>query len=599
MEPENKKNPIDELRAIVSDDGAFWAQPNTKETIHNLLKDLEEEHKKLVDQAEEAKKQQQVAKAEELTAKNEIESLKLTMAELQQKLDKLTNAHEETAKKNAILEEKQKAIASNDVKGKPVHLAIETPSLYDLNGDGWKIICEDMEKLKYHIEKGIVSASVLGDFDAGKSFLLNELGARFDSGYSKRTNAILISLPEEEGNYYGLVDTPGSKEAIQLYNEDLLNKLKKNLKGELFEEETPGTTDKITMKSEGQIAEEESKLHQNIYRYLHNDRKIIDNLKEKFIIENIDIIFIVVGKLSESESELIQRNVAYYEKVMNSNNTRLNKKNRNKRLYVIHNYKMLHTIDAVKAQMEVDIFKCFKVKKEPMFNHNPFPKDGPKYHDEYYKDSQGINHIVLAAKGSEAGNYFNIPALEFLKSRMLITDHKSHIDFPKEFLEFCQRNVPSMIQQQDLKLVYDETKKAIVNQDEVPIKIGRLYVTDIGDLHAADTYVPGYSKRLIETKESLEVILDVELLDCVCEAKWNKQGGRDYITIRGEKRVFDDATKKSDNAEAVNHSRLVGPVYISIPLLEDKDKPKIAKEDLKNGIWRFTLTYAKDDDVII
>ena len=259
---------------------------------------------------------------------------------------------------------------------------------------------------------------------------------------------------------------------------------------------------------------------------------------------------------------------------------------------------MLQTIADVEAQMEIDIIKCFNGKREPMFNQNPFDQDnGQKNHNNFlYRDSQGINHIVLAAKGSEAGEYFNTPAIKFLKQKMLITDHKSHIDFPKEFLEFCQRNVPSMIQQQDLKLVYDETKKAIVNQDEVPIKIGRLYVTDIGDLHAADTYVPGYSKRLIETKESLEVILDVELLDCVWEAKWGKQGGRDYITIKGKKRVFDDATQ---SVEAVNHSRLVGPVYISIPLLEDKDKPKIAKEDLKNGIWRFTLTYAKDDEVPI
>ena len=319
MESENNQSPIQELLSIISSEESFFAQPSIRDKITGLLKKLEDENQSLEEKAALADQKASKAISENEKLRNQIKELQ---EELQEKRQQVTNYHQQATQNNAKLEEMQKVLDGMEKVGKPIQLSIETHSLFDLNGDGWKIKCDDDKIMKKHTELGVVSASVLGDFDAGKSFLLNELGACFDSGYSKRTNAILISLPKTEGSYYALIDTPGSKEAIQIYNEELLKKLKNNLMDELTYDDTPKADDKNLVKSPEQIADDEAKLHQMRYRHLHNDRKIIDNLKEKFIIESADIIFIVVGKLSESESEMIQRNISYYEKIMNSNNTK-------------------------------------------------------------------------------------------------------------------------------------------------------------------------------------------------------------------------------------------------------------------------------------
>lgn len=581
---------IEKLYSLVSDKECIWAQPAIREKMLTLFNGLQNEHKSLT------------AIREKLEAtKTENKKMKSELTELKNLLTKLNSAHEKVSQENAALEKKQQEMTHKEVEGKPAHLRIETPSLFDLKDQGWKIICENIDKMQKALEKGTISASCLGDFDSGKSFLLNLLGAHFDSGFSHRTNAILVSFPEKEGSYYTLIDTPGSKEAIQTNNQDLLAKLKKNFKELFVDEETPGKDGTSMKKSEEQIAEEESKRFQCIFRYLHNDRKIIDNLKEKFIMEIIDIIFIVVGKLSESESELIQRNVSFYEKILKSKNSKTNKNIRNKKLYVIHNYRMLKTIEAVKAQMKTDIFSCFKVEENPMFSYNPYidEKDAEKYNKYLYRDSQDINHIVLAEQGTEAGDYFNTPAILFLKTIMLTTDHKSRIDYTSAFLDFCQKNLPSMLQVHDIKLIYDKEKKAIFSEGEDPIKIGRLYITDVGDIHAADTYVPGISRQIIETKDEITIIWDVELLDCKFKSSLLKQGGRDFLKIEGEKKVFDDANNATESVERFNPSRLTGPIYLTIPLLEDKEKPKVEKEDLQNGIWRFSFTYSKTNEIEI
>ena len=577
--------------------------------LANAHKIFEDKCKKSEEEASIA--EQKKSAAEETLSKttSENESLKVELITIQQKHEQLANAHEQACQTIATLEKGQMSTLEKEVQGKPADWALEMNFLHELNGDGWRITCKDVEKMKSHCDRGIVLTSVLGGSDTGKSFLLNELGAHFDSGYSKKTNAILVSLPEKDGDYYyGFVDTPSSEEAVQLYREKLLEKLKENPKEELYIDDistknSASNSDgsPIELESEERTVEEEFKHHERTYQSLHNDRKIIDDLKEKFVIESMDIILIVVGKLSESESKLIKRNISHYEKVINSTNSEMKNKSRSKKLYVVHNYKTLATIDAVKAQTQIDIFSCFNVQEMPMFNSNPYQKDGPRYNQSLYRDSQGIIHIVLAAKGTPAGEYFNTPAIQFLKDKMLLhVEYKSHIDFPKAFLEFCRRNLPTMIQQHDLQLKYDEEKKVIINGGKTPIKIGRMKVNDIGELQPSETYIPGYSKCMLETKDGLIVTVDVELLDCAFEAKWSKQRGRDYITIKGEKKVSNDITdEKYERIEKVNHSRHMGPVYLNIPLLEDKDRPKMTKEDLKNGIWRFTLTYPLNDESVI
>ena len=64
---------------------------------------------------------------------------------------------------------------------------------------------------------------MLGEFDSGKSWLLNELSGNneFASGYSQRTKGLYICYPKKEGNYVEFIDTPGSKEAVRVTDPDL------------------------------------------------------------------------------------------------------------------------------------------------------------------------------------------------------------------------------------------------------------------------------------------------------------------------------------------------------------------------------------------
>lgn len=598
----DEANSIATLHSIISNKELLFIQPFVRARLIELLLNSMTERKSLIEENQLLKANYEDLLQHHLAADQTIKGLKTEVESLQIKFHEKSDEFNVVVQKNQMLEQTQRVLMDKEVVGKTPNLIIEMDSLFSLNGDGWKITSHDSDRINKLSQYGLVTAAVLGGIDSGKSFVLNELGGNFDSGFSKQTSAISVSYPEEEGTYLALIDTPGSMEAVQPYNKAIIENFQKNMREEVMEiiDESlaePVQTDEDAMKKTNEDLEEEHKRrNQLIYSYLHHDRRIIDSLKEKFIIEHADMIFIVVGKLSASESEVIQRSVNYYNELMYSHSAKGNKHLRNKRLYIIHNFKMLQTVEDVERQIQRDIVSCFGLKKAPMFNYSVAKSNEMSRNNYIYSDSQGICHLVLAAKGTPAGDYYNIPAFEFLKKNLAVADLKSRIDFTKAFLEFCQKKL-SRILQQELHLIFDTQKSAIVEASKKRIKIGRMYSSELDGLYPADSYVPSYSKSFYENEEETIVVVDIELLDCQFEAKWSKTGGRDYIVLTGEKKVFEVPSPHC--VKKTIHSRREGKVSLNIPLLEDRDKPKITKVNLNNGIWRFTVVYPKLQSEVI
>src|SRR5205823_4106211 len=94
-------------------------------------------------------------------------------------------------------------------------LSIQMDTLLDLNQPhGWRIKSINFEDIKM---KKMVTVAIIGMYDVGKSWFCNEFTGKslFTSGSNQRTDSLDCYFPTEESNLIGIIDTPGSNEAIR------------------------------------------------------------------------------------------------------------------------------------------------------------------------------------------------------------------------------------------------------------------------------------------------------------------------------------------------------------------------------------------------
>jgi len=526
---------------------------------------------------------------------------------LKTQLEEESKKKEEVTKLNETL---QQALIGNQ-KGdfEEAHVSIEFSTIFDLGtkGEGWKVNVGNPEKIANLMKKKIMSVGVLGAYDAGKTHLCNSLGnKKLRSGHQHRTNGIEIIYPEEDDVYYGLIDVPGSQEAHPISDQKLIAKLplsenKSMNSSQLNVGSTPGKVE------ESKQNESSDNTYLERYNLLHSDSKLTHNLKERFIVENVDMVVIVTNKLSESDQEMIYKNLNYYKQWHETKKKGLTT---HKYLYIVHNFKMLGNVDDVKRQIEKDIKLCFEVDETPIFATGR--TEG--CNNIMYRDQFGVCHLILATENSAAGKYYNTTTIEFLKSRIRNTDSKNTLNLVESFEKFCNNNLHRMLGQQ-IELILNKEKNAFVNKNkETDIKIDGIAWTSLGEVVTSD-FEPKYS-ILTNSLENgdLELIVDVESIDCERQkdsnkgksymvAKVDSKDGYHCLKLKGEKRldkgITDEGIQNKKKTEFSNRSRGEGTFDTNIKLVQNKFLKSKEVKDFASGITRFIFSFSNhsnDDD---
>jgi hypothetical protein len=527
---------------------------------------------------------------------------------LKTQLEEESKKKEEVTKLNETL---QQALIGNQ-KGdfEEAHVSIEFSTIFDLGtkGEGWKVNVGNPEKIANLMKKKIMSVGVLGAYDAGKTHLCNSLGnKKLRSGHQHRTNGIEIIYPEEDDVYYGLIDVPGSQEAHPISDKQLIAKLPLSENqsinsSQLSAGSTPG-------KVEGSKEDEGSNnTYLERYNLLHSDAKLTHSLKEKFIVENVDMVVIVTNKLSESDQEMIYKNLNYYKQW---HETKKKGVAVHKYLYIVHNFKMLGKVEDVERQIEKDIKMCFEVEETPIFSTEKV--EG--CNNVMYRDQFGVCHLILATENSAAGNYYNKTTIGFLKSRIRNTESKNNLNLVESFQKFCNSHLHKMLGQ-PIELILDEKKSAFVNSKKTDIKIDGIAWTSLGEVVTSD-FKPKHSILINQSeKGDLELIVDVESIDCERQQKEVNTGksymkaiidnkdGYHCLKLKGQKRldkgVTDEEDQKKKNSEFTNYSRGEGNFDMTINLVRNKYlKSKKVIDNYAPGITRFIFCFLdqnNDDD---
>ena len=480
----------------------------------------------------------------------------------QEELKKISQKYEELEEQKSSVETISEILPS---------LSIQMDSVLDLNyPHGWKITTENFENVK---TKKIVTVAVIGMYDVGKSWFCNEFTGKklFNAGVTQRTDSLNCHFPTEDGNLIGLIDTPGSNEAIRCSQKDLIEKVEKAHFNEKHVEILNVTSDNHAR----------SMLH---YKILKNDARILQDLKEKFIREVADVLILICNKLSEKEQESIFKVIKYHNKIKKERTRKQElsggANRRETLLYIVHNYKMLSEIEDVKVQIQRDLKDSFIVEEVPLFNITDEKSKG--CNQMMYQDQFGISHLILAGKGTNAGKYYNTSTFRFLKEKINLIENRTSADVKRLFLDFCNKNIHSILKQENIQLKLNKDETAIVKVDSCPnVVLENLRYDEFGDFWVSTGYEPRYSviQRKKENNKT-EMVVEMDLINSSFQAILKRDiDGFYYLNIKGEKSL--PVLKTGELS--IRQDRERGSFDLNIKLL-NLDNPKVKRDPPANAI---------------
>jgi len=126
---------------------------------------------------------------------------------------------------------------------------------------------------------------------------------------------------------------------------------------------------------------------------------------QNFIIYYSDILLLVIDYLTFSEQKLI-----------NQIKNNIRRGNKFKKLIIIHNLKTYRTIKDIKYYINNILLKSFlfKIRKNEKVTSKKDDVIEGEYFTEYLEKYINIFHLIFAAENSEAGNYYNSFAKNFI-----------------------------------------------------------------------------------------------------------------------------------------------------------------------------------------
>ena len=492
-------------------------------------------------------------------------------------------------------------------------IIIDINSIKNVNKEGWKVKYNENGLKKYndYKDKELITIGVLGNANKGKSFLLSKISKiKLLSGTSIQTEGLSVKYPDlkgHEGRQIILLDSAGLETPV-LKNIDNKNKNENENENENAEQNEKENKQKEEKNNK------ESKLNEE-FKENARDKIMTELLLESLIIKFSGILLIVVGKLTYSEQLLI-------------NKIKIESKKQNKvRMIIIHNLQEFRTKEQVKNYIEETLLKCstFDLKIKTWIS-TKMSKDGNKegekdekieeinevneindnnIHNKVVDDQAKLNnihfteivnygnnqkleifHLILANEDSEAGQYYNQYAYDFIESIYnLISDHKK-FDVFKEvqdtFKSFSDSFIIDKIEDKNFNEIENiiKDKKMILNSED-DLKLKKCFTDELGfSLFKTDNFEPKYN-YFKPDENTIEVRLEIPGNVSV-KVQHKVQGDKTIINVTGNKKRDKYPLKKEDDLFDI---REFSEFEVNIPLKVEQFK--IKAEKLKDGFPKF------------
>ena len=348
------------------------------------------------------------------------------------------------------------------------NMIIKVDSMDQLTKEGWKIINKIKEN-RIDIDKKVSIISVLGNKNAGKSFILHLLtGKNIPNGYTVTTEGLSFIMPEEgdnRGDNYILIDTAGTESPL------------------LLEKITKMTIDSINK--------------------MAKDRLITDYFLQKFILEKSDIFICVVDNLTLTDQKFINRIVNNYT---------------NKTIFIIHNLKTFieknqvenYINNTLRQSLTFDLKqdKYYDIGNEPNFEENQI------FFIQKLKDKERkVVHLIIANEDSDAGKYYNKSTINYLLIQLSQVKEKKPFNIIKnlkDFLvSFSEEIFNKKIEKSSVKIENDCIK--IVDNKDLVLKE---CLNDVmGNIIIDNNYKPKYrySYFLDSSTQERKFFIEIEL----------------------------------------------------------------------------------------
>jgi len=366
---------------------------------------------------------------------------------------------------------------------KTYHIIIRANSILALNQLGWEIKYprgkEEYEKL---IKKPMIIVGVVGNRNKGKSFILGKLSNYpVPEGFNIKTEGISVRFGEKEDHCIAILDSAGQEVPLltRVINQQEAINEEENIQINEIKE------DNDKENKNGEKAPNKISLLEKSLR----DKLITEKFLEEFIIHTSDILILVVGNITLSEQRILTR-------IKNS------LKN-GKYLYVIHNLQNYRFKADVEDYIENTLKKLYGIE---IIEIN-FQNNNEKYHSKYYieKDSN-ISHLIFINDYSTDSDYYNVPAIDFLKKNIDVVKTRTKFSVIEECENFLTKIQTDFLEENISKNDFVKADNKIkVNKKEIKLK--KIFTDEIGKTIANDTDIPNYYYYT----EKNDLIINVEL----------------------------------------------------------------------------------------
>ena len=498
---------------------------------------------------------------------------------LKKKLEALEKQNENWRKENEKLEKVTEAF-----KGTYHDYRFKLENFYDIIVDidslrhmikGWKVKFTEIGKKNYDImkDKEVLIVGVVGNRNRGKSFVLSKLSnVNLPDGTSIKTEGISIKYPKmEEGKEakYILMDSAGFENALL-------------------------ETDEFT--NDPNIPREDAL---KMLKLIESDKTLTEYFIQNFIIQKSNVLIVVIGILNYPEQKLLNR-------IKTENKNKFKHKDPPP-LFVIHNLQTFSLKKQVEDYIKETLTKSatFKLKEKKsvaLDDEKENPDQNKIYFIEEFNNEEDkdtvIYHLILAMHGTEAGDYYNDFAYDFLSKQF--NSFPIHHKFPiiEDVKQQCMNNSYKMMvhpiesleefekSESEIKLISKDKE-----EDQKRLVFKRCLVDKLGfsNFYGAN-FDPKYAyfKTIIDKKPY--VCIQVEIpgeakVNCraeIAEGNWN-------VTVIGNKMIKMNETEDKHTSfskrEEGDFNLLIKLNVEDFQLKENHpDKTKTTKE---NGLYSY------------
>ena len=446
-----------------------------------------------------------------------------------------------------LLWDKYKRIPANV----PYDIVICINSLTALSTSGWEIIvgekvtCVDIQNVKSDDNRGVI-VSVLGSYNRGKSFLLNQLcNINLPTGNLIHTEGISITAGRAETKNIIFIDTAGTDTAIP--------------------------KDKL------------------------DDKKATEALLREIALHLCSHIIIVVNRLRATDQSYIQQ-VLKHSKTCTPN----------KDVIIIHNLMDIETRQDADEVIQNEVQHLFDAKLDTL----KLQMKGQKMNVNFYRSIQNtvnIRHFIFAKHGSDAAKQWNKQSIDGIMNILqTATDYRRNLDVINEMISYVNSKLSHLfinttenperkfeIQKHVSKpFIVFSNRREMDNLDENPDELilsPKLLYDDAGYFIGISSMDNGQWQplyNLYETTDTLHAIVEVagfkkgDLKVTVIE---------EAIIIEGNR---DDLKTLFANPIAQHEKIPIGQFKLQIPL-HCKIDPELTTAQREEGFYKFTCPKKK------